>query len=80
MRRVTIRSAKGQGFELKNLQCSLSNLEVRLESKEPGKGYELVANLKELPAQTVNGKVSVETSVAAQPKIELPVVINVYKQ
>lgn len=80
MRRVTIRSAKGQGFELKNLQCSLSNLEVKLESKEPGKGYELVANLKELPAQTVNGKVSVETSVAAQPKIELPVVINVYKR
>jgi hypothetical protein len=79
MRRVTIRSAKGQGFELKNLQCSLANLEVKLESKEPGKAYDLVVNLKEAPAQTVNGKISVETSVAAQPKIELPVIINVYK-
>jgi len=53
---------------------------VKLEAKEAGKTYELVANLKEVPAQTVNGKISVETSVAMQPKIELPVVINVYKR
>ena len=48
-------------------------------TKEAGKVYELVARLDEAPAGTVSGNVSFETSVAAQPRIEVPVIINVFK-
>jgi hypothetical protein len=79
-RRVTIRSASGQPLELKNLQSTLKGLKVELVSKEPGKVYELIARLDEAPASTVSGHVSVETSVAEQPRIDLPVIVNVFKQ
>jgi hypothetical protein len=79
IRRVTIRSASGQSLELKNPQSTLKGLKVELVSKEPGKVYELIARLDEAPASTVSGHVSVETSVAEQPRIDLPVIVNVFK-
>lgn len=79
VRRVTIRSAAGKTLELKNPQSSIKNIKVELVTKEAGKVYELVARLDEIPATTVSGNVSFETSVAAQPKIEVPVIINVFK-
>ena len=78
-RRVTIRSAEGKRLELKNPQSSIKGLKVELVPKEPGKVYELVARLEELPASTVSGHVSFETSVAAQSRIEVPVIVNVSK-
>jgi Protein of unknown function (DUF1573) len=77
--RVTIRSASGQTIELKNPQSTIKGMKVELVQKEAGKVYELVARLDEVPASTVSGNVSFETSVAAQPKIEVPVIVNVFK-
>ena len=48
-------------------------------SKEGGQAYELVAKLDEFPAATVAGKVSFQTSVAAQSQMELPIIVNVFK-
>lgn len=79
VRRVVIRSGAGRAFELKNPQSTLAAIQVELVPKEAGKVYELVATLKTTPPQTVSGTVSVETSVAAQPKLELPVIVNVFK-
>jgi len=79
LRRVTIRSATGAAFELKNPQSTIKGIKVELAPKEAGKVYELIAQLDEAPAATISGNVSFETSVAAQPRIEVPVVINVYK-
>ena len=76
---MTIRSAAGQAIELKNPQSSIKSIKVELVTKEAGKVYELVARLVEMPASTVSGNVSFETSVAAQPKIEIPVIVNVFK-
>ena len=70
LRRVTIRSANGQAFELKNPQSTIPGIQVELVSKESGKVYELVAKLNTTPGQTVSGNVSFETSVASQPRIE----------
>jgi hypothetical protein len=50
-----------------------------LVPKEADKVYELVARLDEVLASTVSGNVSFETSVAAQPMIEVPVIVNVFK-
>jgi len=78
-RRVTIRSASGQTLELKNPQSTLKGLKVELVPKEAGKVYELIARLDEVPASTVSGHVSFDTSVAEQSRIELPVIVNVFK-
>jgi len=78
-RRVTIRSATGQPFELKNPQSTIKGITLEVEPKEGGKAYELVARLADLPASTISGNVSFETSVAAQPKMELPIIVNVFK-
>ena len=79
LRRVTIRSADGKAIELKNPQSTLKGIKVELVPKEEGKVFELVARLDEVPASTVSGNVSFETSVPAQPKIEVPVIVNVFK-
>jgi hypothetical protein len=79
LRRVAIRSADGKAIELKNPQSSIKGIKVELVPKEAGKVYELVARLDEVPASTVSGNVSFETSVAAQSRIEVPVIVNVFK-
>jgi hypothetical protein len=78
-RRVTIRSADGKTIELKNPQSTIKGLKVELLPKDPGKVYELLAQLDDVPASTVSGNVSFETSVAAQARIEVPVIVNVFK-
>jgi hypothetical protein len=77
--RVTISSATGKAIELKNPQSSIKGITLEMASKEDGRVYEVVAKLVEVPASTISGNVSFETSVAAQPKIEVPVIVNVLK-
>jgi len=79
-RRVTIKSVDGKAIELKNPQSTIKGINLELVPKEPGKVYELIARLDDVPASTVSGSVSFETSVAAQSRIELPVIVNVFKQ
>jgi len=76
-RRLTIRSADGKTVEVKNPRSTVTGLSLELVLKEPGKVYELVAKLSEVPKATLSGNVSFETSVAAQPRIEVPVIVNV---
>jgi hypothetical protein len=78
-RRLTIRSANGKSFEIKNPQSTLKGIKLELVPKEPGKVYELIAKLDEVPGTTINGSVSFETSVAAQSRIEVPMIVNVFK-
>lgn len=79
LRRVTIRSASGQAMTVKNPQSTLKGLKVELVPKEAGKAYELIARLEEMPPNTVSGLVSFETSVASQRRIEVPIIVNVFK-
>ena len=78
-RRLTIRSANGKAFQIKNPQSTLKGVKLELVPKEPGQVYELVAKLDDVPEQTVNGNVSFETSLAAQSRIEVPMIVNVFK-
>jgi hypothetical protein len=78
-RRLTIRTAKAEPFELKNPQSTIKGMKVELVAKEAGKVYELVARLDDVPAKTISGNVSFETSVGTQPRIEVPVIVNVFK-
>ena len=79
VQRVTIRSADGKAIELKNPQSSITGIKTELVTREAGKVYELVARLESSPTTTVSGSVSFETSLATQPRIEVPVIVNVSK-
>lgn len=78
--RVSIRAAGGKPIVLKNPQSTVKGIKVELVAKEAGKVYELIARLDEVPATTVSGNVSFETSVASQPRIELPIIVNVARK
>jgi hypothetical protein len=78
-RRMTIRSATGKAFEIKNPQSTLKGIKLELVPKESGKAYELVAKLDDVPENTISGNLSFETSVAAQSRIEVPIIVNVFK-
>ena len=78
-RRATIRSETGKKFELKNPVTSIKGIKFEIVPKEAGKVYELVARLDEVPDLTVSGNVIIETSLAAQPKIEIPITVSVFK-
>lgn len=79
LRRVAIHSASGQPLDLKNPQSSIKGINAELVTKEAGKDYELVVRLEEMPTNTISGNVSFETSVTAQPRIEVPVIVNVFQ-
>ncbi len=79
LRRMTITSAEGKVLELKNPQSTIKGIKVELVPKEAGKTYELVARLDDLPASSISGNISFETSVASQARIEVPVIVNVFK-
>lgn len=78
-RRLTIRSANGKAFAITNARSTLKGIKLELVPKEAGQAYELVARLDEVPDQTISGNVSFDTSVAAQSRIEVPVIVNVFK-
>jgi hypothetical protein len=65
-------------MELKNPQSTIKGIQVELVPKEDGRAYELIARLDAVPVSTVSGNVSIETSVASQPRIDLPVIVNVF--
>lgn len=79
VRRLTIRSASGRAFELKNPRSTIPGVQVEVVPKEAGKAYELVARLKDVPTATVGGNVTFETSVEGQRKMEVPVIVNVFQ-
>jgi hypothetical protein len=77
---VAIRSASGQPVELKNLQSTIKGLNVKLVPQGDGTAYDLVAELAHVPDTTISGSVSFETSVTNQARVDLPVIVNVFKQ
>jgi hypothetical protein len=77
---VAIRSASGQPVELKNLQSTIKGLNVKLVPQGDGTAYDLVAELAQVPDTTISGSVSFETSVTNQARVDLPVIVNVFKQ
>jgi hypothetical protein len=76
---VIIRAADGQPLAIKNPQSTIKGISMEIVPREEGKAYELIARLDDVPASTVSGKVTFETSVATQPRMEVPVIVNVFK-
>jgi Protein of unknown function (DUF1573) len=78
-RRITLRATNGKPFEVKNARSSIKGVNVELVTKKPGEAYELVARLAEVPSASLPaGEITVDTNVASQPEVKIPVTINVF--
>ncbi len=76
-RTVELKSLTGKPVEIKNAATSVKGMSIQIVPKEPGKVFDLVLKFDELPHAFTNGTVSVETSLAALPRVEVPVTIGV---
>jgi hypothetical protein len=75
-RNVELTSVLGKSVELKNARSSIRGLDVKIVPKGAGK-FEIVLKFDELPEAFTNGNVTVETSLASLPKLEVPLTIAV---
>jgi hypothetical protein len=80
-RRVNITSGQSEKpLEIKNVTSSLKELSLELVPQEKGKTYTLVAKLTEAPKESTRGTISFDTNIPSQPKIVVPVMVNVLKR
>ena len=79
-RRVVVRMSMPGKLEITNLTSSLPDLQVEAVPKEDGRMLELVAKLSTIPQRTTNGVIRFETNLPGQPKVEVPVWVNVVKR
>jgi hypothetical protein len=74
---IELTSVLGRDVELKNPTSGIKGMKMQIVPKKSGKKFDLVLKFDELPTEFSNGKVTVETSLASLPKIEVPVTVAV---
>ena len=80
-RRITVTAGQpGKPLEIQNVTSSLKEVSIELVTVEKGKTYILVAKLTVAPKEPTRGTISFDTNVPSQPKIVVPVTINVLKR
>ena len=67
-------------LEVQNVTSSVKEVSVELIPGEKGKSYTLVAKLGEVPKESERGTITFDTNVPSQPKVVVPVTINVLKR
>jgi hypothetical protein len=81
VRRLSISSGlAGQTLQVTNLQTDLKGVELHVETNQVGRVYAIVAKLTEIPDKTTNGKLSFETNLGKQTKVEVPMIVSVLKR
>lgn len=78
-RTVSVKSATGKQFEIKNVKSTVQGLVVEAKKQEDGKGYDLVAKVRDIPASTMVGEITFETSTKSQPTVQVPLTISIFK-
>jgi Protein of unknown function (DUF1573) len=76
-RKIELKSVLGHEVELKNVTSTVKGLSTKVVPKVPGKAFDLILKFEQLPTEFSNGKVTIETSLASLPKIEVPMTIAV---
>jgi hypothetical protein len=76
-RKIEFKSVLGREVELKKVTSTIKGLSMNVVPKVPGKVFDLILRFDELPAEFSNGKVTIETSLASLPKIEVPMTVAV---
>jgi hypothetical protein len=76
-RKIELKSVLGHEVEVRNVTSTVKGLSTKVVPKVPGKTFDLVLKFEQLPTEFSNGKVTIETSLASLPKIELPITVAV---
>jgi len=76
-RKIELLSLLGHEVEIKSATSGVKGLSVEVVPKEPKKSFDLVLKFDALPEAFTNSKVTVETSLASLPKLEVPLTISV---
>jgi VCBS repeat-containing protein len=77
-RHVNVSTAPdGQPLEVSKLTCSLSDLELELQTVKTGLTYAVVAKLTKAPGETKQGTIRFATNLPKYPEVQVPVVIQV---
>ena len=74
---LKLSSVLGQPVEIKNVTTNIKGMSTQVVSKDAGRAFNLILTFNELPHQFTSGNVTVETSSASLPKLEVPVTVAV---
>ncbi|MCX7887320.1 MAG: hypothetical protein N3B01_08745, partial [Verrucomicrobiae bacterium] len=66
-------------LSISNLSCTIPGVEMKATPLQGESGYEVTLELRRVPRETVRGEISFETNAASQPRITLPITINVLR-
>ena len=70
----------GKPLEIQNVTSSVKEVSIKLVPVDKGKTYKLLAKLLEVPKESERGTISFDTNVPSQPKVVVPVTINVLRR
>jgi Protein of unknown function (DUF1573) len=76
-KKVELTSVLGHEVELKNASSNIKGLSVQIIPTQPKKKFDLILKFDELPEAFINGKVTIETTLASLPKMEIPITVSV---
>lgn len=76
-RKIELKSVLGHEVELGKVTSTVKGLSTKVVPKVPGKSFDLILKFDELPTEFSNGKVTIETSLASLPEIEVPMTVAV---
>ena len=76
-RKIALKSVLGNPVEIKKAASNIKGLSVQVVPRETGRTFDLVLRFDELPQTFTNGTVTVETSLASMPKLEVPITVAV---
>lgn len=65
------------GFIVSNIVCSVPNVTVTVAPNKLTRGYTLVLQMTSPPTTNLNGTISFETNIPTQPRVVVPVTVNV---
>jgi hypothetical protein len=76
-RKIEIKSVLGHEVELKKVTSTIQGLRLSVVPKVPRKTFDLILKFDQLPKEFANGEISIETSLASLPRIEVPITVAV---
>ena len=77
---VVSATEKGQHLEVKNPVSTFNGMTLEVETIEAGETYAVIAKLKNPPKESMEGSITFETNFESQPKVTVPVNINVFER